>query len=460
MYKISIAGRVWGVSPWPDLQLATRRRVSGRLQWRPHSPSVRYLLDPRPDRVLIAALEADVHPPQQQPMPAHPEPDALAVGEVEPPWLTRVRWWVRSERDIDAACQWARSIPIEVRRHVLTFPCRQWRLLEAFRELGTPAHEYMASGDHVLLYLLACARDMGPRWPHRWEHRDPRLLTWEGCRELVRQRRRDVLGALGLPPTNAAAKLLRKMTPQCCQSMGPGRCPPLFDSKAGQVAAHMPRIPWGVAELLSGSPAREPFWMVSPDFLRAVAALTDEHLGGRVGRWVNAAARYALRCGRFRAFGPLTRVEQAPIRFLKLDRNDPGPFPPPPLPGMPDLIEPLLTGEQLANEGEVMQHCVQSYNTSIHLGRRYIYRILPGAVAGVDRATLALRCIDGVWRLDQLRGRRNAKVRDKTKRIVSDWLNSFGQGDPAESERGWDVQGDRAGPRNRLNDARPQPIPA
>ena len=86
------------------------------------------------------------------------------------------------------------------------------------------------------------------------------------------------------------------------------------------------------------------------------------------------------------------------------------PFPPPPIPGIDQLLEPIRNGAELEAEGKHMRHCVADYEHEVRLGGLYYYRWL-----GAERATVELASSDpGTWHLNEHLGRGNATLSPAT----------------------------------------------
>jgi hypothetical protein len=135
-------------------------------------------------------------------------------------------------------------------------------------------------------------------------------------------------------------------------------------------------------------------------------------------RWtdrLNAAAEMAAR-----------RPRRAPLPQFGLPawaQLDPGPagdleFPAPPFPDS-SHIEAIRTVEDLRKEAQGQRHCVLSYAPSVAAGNLFIYR-----VTKPERATLELRCVDGIWLLGQLKGTANREPSDATRESVCAWFEA------------------------------------
>ena len=99
---------------------------------------------------------------------------------------------------------------------------------------------------------------------------------------------------------------------------------------------------------------------------------------------------------------------------------------PPPIPGM---IEPLGDAQSLKAEGRKMKHCVERYAFRVAERKSLMFRVLPGLVPGITRATLELVPAGPArhWRLMQLRGYGNQPVSAATLELVRTWLRCVGK---------------------------------
>lgn len=96
-----------------------------------------------------------------------------------------------------------------------------------------------------------------------------------------------------------------------------------------------------------------------------------------------------------------------------------GVFPEPPLEET-KVIKPIRTFLALCKEGQRMKHCASSYREAIEQGESYIYRYM-----GEQRATIELKCLNGTWSLEQIKGRQNAEATSETLKAVQDWFDQY-----------------------------------
>jgi hypothetical protein len=99
-------------------------------------------------------------------------------------------------------------------------------------------------------------------------------------------------------------------------------------------------------------------------------------------------------------------------------------FPPPPVPSLPGVVEPLDSAVQLVLEGRQQANCVASYAPRVREGRVSIYRVLQP-----ERATLSLiRTEAGRWEIGELKASRNRPVSGQTHDLVEQWLADWAIG--------------------------------
>lgn len=97
-------------------------------------------------------------------------------------------------------------------------------------------------------------------------------------------------------------------------------------------------------------------------------------------------------------------------------------FPPPPVAGN-EHIHPILTLEDLQEEGRLMRHCVASYVDKIMSGECYIYRILQP-----QRATIEVIFRNGKPAPGQVSLVRNRKPDEQTWAAIHYWLQPLDEG--------------------------------
>jgi hypothetical protein len=282
-------------------------------------------------------------------------------------------------------------------------PDRQWRILQflnATRERGRD----LCHSNLPLAFLLASRAEGSGIRPS----------------EAVSWRQRRILGALGFPAQEAAVRVLRRIDDRALGS-------PLLahvrswmrEPDCLRRLAHVPRL--GAAGLALQTP-EELEWLDDralaevlgsddPETLCALhefAGLARRLAGlgyGPPGR-VSSAAQIPGRAETLR--GRLEELEELPA-----GRN----LPDPPIPGIPGVIEPLVTVYDVILEGERMHHCVGGYVRHALKGRVALYRVLRP-----QRATLSLVWRRRRWRIDEFRLAVNATPSWESYASVEQWI--------------------------------------
>ncbi|MBF0287844.1 MAG: PcfJ domain-containing protein [SAR324 cluster bacterium] len=96
-------------------------------------------------------------------------------------------------------------------------------------------------------------------------------------------------------------------------------------------------------------------------------------------------------------------------------------FPPPPIAGIPGVIEPITCRSELAKEGLEMKNCLASYTHAVAEGKCYIYKVL-----FPERASLEIRISKrkNSLQIGQFECADNTKPSKQSKRFVMEWLQS------------------------------------
>lgn len=257
-----------------------------------------------------------------------------------------------------------------------------------------------------------CSSDEGMRVA--WALAQVRWLLWEKApkrplafgRRWVRKKRRDILGRLGFPPTNASLKALCKV-PLAHLNIGSAQSlrDVLNHDDARARAQHLPELTRGVLELLREAALRP---LVDHAFLLELAALglhapDDEP---RVLALLRDTARLAEQLQRqLKVFSSVSELQEKHDQLAswaaKLVQATGAPFPPLPIAlTAQDLqaLTPLTHGVALLEEGRKMGHCLGSLDwqhTMAHAGTMVAF-----AVHQPARLTLALQQgADGTWRI-------------------------------------------------------------
>jgi len=75
----------------------------------------------------------------------------------------------------------------------------------------------------------------------------------------------------------------------------------------------------------------------------------------------------------------------------------------------PYLFLPLTSAKELRQEGRIMEHCIGTYDMLCRLGHFRVFSVR-NAADQKHIATLALECWNNEWKLEQVKGLRNAEV--------------------------------------------------
>jgi hypothetical protein len=276
--------------------------------------------------------------------------------------------------------------------------------LELFRHV--PAALDLVTHDQLLAVCLA----------RHWRFRADGRKAWREVAGIVGLRRRRILGWLGFPPTEAAANALRRLQVDATEA---GRVVPalralmkcLNDPEVGPRLVRMSRIEPELVQLLATPRTRR---LIGLSGLRCYTRLSYRRLL-RVSSALDDISTWA-ELGLIEIV-PDLRVSDLLALHRKLLRASRSPeaikpffadslFPPaPPV----DLTGARHIGSVHALLGEAinMEHCAARLD--------YVIEALRGDVAFFQivlpvRATLALRCREGAWLLEDLRAKSNAEI--------------------------------------------------
>jgi len=306
------------------------------------------------------------------------------------------------------------SMPKQVAAAVEKFQNRQWGILRLAR---------LSEGVIELARLNpALAFALGNFKPFR-----EKFTTMEGAAAISKRRQRDIAEALGFPGTEAAAKILAKISPesvavdillQLRQSLRrEGTLKPL---------SHMQMLNAGVLALATNPTLLE---ASTPALLTEVAESATEKYQARASEMLSDTLEMltviapAAGKPKVQSLARLRSLHtEVSMKFLTLrPRVTVGTrLPSPPLRGTRDFV-PLLTAADLVEEGIAQNNCVATYSERARRRTTFIYRVLRP-----ERATLSIvRGEDGDWRIDELECRGNTKVSAITRQAVESWLDQY-----------------------------------
>ena len=117
----------------------------------------------------------------------------------------------------------------------------------------------------------------------------------------------------------------------------------------------------------------------------------------------------------------LKRLNDRIVDDFNIYRNRPesnNKFIPPPLPGIPGVIEPIVDSYQLHSESNIQNNCVASMVTDYH---NYFYRVIQPD----DRCTLHIHfnLFDKEYIIRELKGVNNCPAKPSSIDVVQDWLD-------------------------------------
>lgn len=431
------------VDPWP------RPRSFVRLL-----PDSEWLSCPPPVRLLTPA---PARPPSIAPAAVGQLELRLGIDPSPNPTQTKAA----------ALDQFRAALPSQVADAATPFRHLQWDLLVACSHSDRFLDILVSNPALAYLWMSSCKA---------------RGFCEEGAVDLLAARaaqggeasQRDLLRQLGVYPSKAAVKLLRKCQPEALLTATEGSLKIILrDTNRIQRLTHLPRLGRGIFEL-----ARDTRVLAActPKMLGEVAASPEEVQSAGTARLIRAHLAMLIELGmplprpfRSRAdldrrhrelaegFQTLRRELEAsvppppppppPPRPAPPPRPRPRPVPPPPVTppppaarpptpaasprprkgsvscGPPPLegnahIIPLTTRAELQAEGRSQSNCVGSYFPSVQRGSCYIYKVL-----WPQRCTLSIKKnTKGRWKRNELKTARNRGTSATTKKIVDAWI--------------------------------------
>jgi hypothetical protein len=235
-------------------------------------------------------------------------------------------------------------------------------------------------------------------------------------KRLLHRPRREIVGALGLPSTNATVRTIARLVPATMNRKALRMlCWVLADERARARAAHLPKLP-GLAIGTLASPHLD---LVGDGLLHELTGDDRfEEDGGTDGAFVSEILSDSVDLGRalgrdvpvFHGLKPLLRFYEHVVadhrREMSLTSD--------PLPAPPDVftpeersqLRPLLSLAEWGAEGRLMRHCLAA-NVE-HCRRATEGTLVAWALEGPERLTFAVeREENGAWRLFDLKGEQN-----------------------------------------------------
>ena len=260
-------------------------------------------------------------------------------------------------------------------------------------------------------------------------------------------RQRDILALLDFPDSAGAVKWMAKIPPESVSAASLRWVRQLFCSGDDMIIkwlGHLKALNYGVLRLMSeenlrpalttqllgevAGSAREKYeaWTAGRllqiyELRRQIADQGNAHQGADLQQLPRIDSMVAVD-RLLRETEDRWQEMQRDQLTSRVSETSPGSaFPPPPVPGITDQIEPLTDAVELLIEGDEQDNCVASYANRVRAGVTYIYR-----VKFPQRCTLSLMKGEaGVWRIDELEFSGNRPVDESTRDFIEAWLARY-----------------------------------
>ncbi|MEM6278058.1 MAG: PcfJ domain-containing protein [Verrucomicrobiota bacterium] len=384
------------------------RRHRGQGSWTPFLPEFRVIHPYRPKREPVRKKEL---------------PGQLAFDFFEDTFEpNRPIHLTPAQRRKKAFTQFRFSMPKPFAKVLEPFKTHQWPLLVLLSH--DPLALELAESNPALAFFLALRMNG-----------DVPLIESLRCSSL---RRRDIMEVLGLPSSNRAVKLFRKISPASLNGDHWGSMLDVFRRELEQAKSplhHLEVINTGVIEILAHPAASR---AAGPNLLIEVGQDKAENHRGRIVHMITstlemqedlhesgnglAHRKHFPDLGRLvETHGEVTKRYRRRIRqLIEANEHETDRFRNPPLPGIPGKIEPITSTEGLVNEGEEQGNCVASYAQRVRQGSTFIYRVLTP-----ERATLSIVKTShfSPWEIGELETKYNTEASSETEDCVQAWLD-------------------------------------
>ena len=304
------------------------------------------------------------------------------------------------------------------RRQLYTLRSRSWQMYSMLYRCDGAVE--LSRSNHGLAFCLA------NHWAFTLKRPTQAMRT---IRRLLPKRRREIAEALGFPRRELSVRILGRIRGRDLE-LGRmlGLRDALQDKKVARALSHLPALNEGVLDVLT-----------EKDVARQCAASFLEQLsteGDHSSRWIAhqamLAVAYAQLVGeqvpRFTGIDQVGRV-LAKVEGLLSERRPPvdRALPPPPIPGIPGLIEPIDSTLGVYDEGISQDNCLATarFRLACMRGDQYIYRVF-----GLQRCTLALRRAPRAntagWVLYDFKAANNRLPGEAASASVREWLTEAG----------------------------------
>lgn len=241
-------------------------------------------------------------------------------------------------------------------------------------------------------------------------------------RSLVGSRQREALAWLGFPSTEAAVRVLKKITASDVNvpmllALRKGMKSP----QANKLLAHLPRVTPAVAHIL-GEPSLlaissfrllDELSAVQQDYISMQHLFRLRDIDGMISQ---------TRPGKSVVISSIERLNEVyeqmveEVNTVEREGLFQYLFPKPPFPGKKN-IEPIESPLELLREGEAQHNCAATYAQRVAEGKAYLYR-----VAAPERATVCVLRRRRKWVLSEIKASCNRPVGFETAKTVTGWF--------------------------------------
>lgn len=305
------------------------------------------------------------------------------------------------------------KIPRAVADTVEAFQTRQWKMLRLMQR--SPAALELSGINPALGFAVA-----------NYKLFRQQFCTLEGAAIVAKRRQRDIAEWVGFPGTEAAVRILAKVPTESVsfpflktlRSI-------ILKSENRKTISHLSRINAGVVGILAVERLSE---MTRPNLLAEVAESREEAFHPRAAEMLSHSLEMLAEIGpnsplppQFATLASLQAFhDEITAEFLRVKSRADDPLPEPPIAGT-ETIVPIVTGEDLREEGKSQKNCVGGYAARIRQGGVAVFRVLRP-----NRATLSIvKTPDGNWIIGELRRKANAEASLETHEAVQHWLDEY-----------------------------------
>jgi hypothetical protein len=304
------------------------------------------------------------------------------------------------------------SIPVHVATAVEKYQTRQWKLLQLMQK--SPVTVELAGINPALCFALASYKVFRKRF-----------CTMEGATIVSKRRQRDIAEWVGFPGTDAVARVLAKVPPESVSvDLLKSLSAMIREPEKLKILAHLSKLNAGVLGILSADRLSA---AIKPTLLSEISCCPEEDLHPQAADMLTHLLEMKRTVTpdtlppRVNSLAQLRTLHDMVLaEFLLIDQRQGGALPKPPIPGTAKIV-PLLTGDDLREEGMAQNNCVGGYSYKIRKGKTFIYRVLEP-----ERATLEINMnSEGDWLIGQLKCYSNSEPSAATRQSVESWIDQY-----------------------------------